>query len=213
LKRCPKNSLNAPKLTFLQNLDYQTVLGIILLSQNPSLLQSPKSQHWKERYTTLLNSWQFYFERIKFDKTWSQTLNYLKPTSPSHVVAYMTSSSDNQAIVMVHCNFCAKPITAKERPAFNFRGAFQPAVTSSMITSCPNCRRPLPRCCVCSKYVGCRPEDRDIRNWLAVCANCRHGGHYEHMSEWFKTHIKCPVSDCKCSCDAFNSSPFINTPK
>ena len=52
---------------------------------------------------------------------------------------------------MVHCNFCAKPITAKglddvintshdsfyyfaERPAFNFRGAFQPAVTSSMVS-------------------------------------------------------------------------------
>jgi len=36
--------------------------------------------------------------------------------------------------------------------------------------------------------------------WWTWCQNCRHGGHEEHMGDWFSSHQVCPVTDCNCRC-------------
>ncbi len=36
--------------------------------------------------------------------------------------------------------------------------------------------------------------------WFTWCQACRHGGHATHITEWFKTHVECPVTDCSCVC-------------
>lgn len=69
------------------------------------------------------------------------------------------------------------------------------------VTSCPNCHKPLPRCAVClinmgsqSSYFG--PESvsnltqtiksAEFSVWFTWCQTCRHGGHAEHLLDWFK---------------------------
>ncbi len=32
------------------------------------------------------------------------------------------------------------------------------------------------------------------------CMNCRHGGHVDHMQEWFEELTVCPNSNCSCIC-------------
>jgi len=39
-----------------------------------------------------------------------------------------------------------------------------------------------------------------VSQWFAWCQTCRHGGHVEHMDEWFREHAACPVADCTCRC-------------
>lgn len=36
--------------------------------------------------------------------------------------------------------------------------------------------------------------------WFSWCLRCRHGGHAACMTEWFKSHVRCPVADCDCPC-------------
>jgi hypothetical protein len=38
------------------------------------------------------------------------------------------------------------------------------------------------------------------RGLTCVCALCGHGGHWEHMNDWFRTSSECP-SGCGCTCD------------
>lgn len=32
------------------------------------------------------------------------------------------------------------------------------------------------------------------------CVQCKHGGHLEHMAEWFSLSNRCPVRECTCKC-------------
>jgi len=47
-------------------------------------------------------------------------------------------------------------------------------------------------------------------NWFTWCQRCRHGGHAQHMSDWFQTHTTCPVTDCDCKCGSLDSSGGIS---
>ena len=46
--------------------------------------------------------------------------------------------------------------------------------------------------------------------WFTWCQACRHGGHAEHMADWFQTHSECPVTDCKCRCMSHDLLAPIN---
>eukprot|EP00965_Chrysotila_dentata_P067354 2229282-Pleurochrysis_carterae.AAC.1 len=37
-------------------------------------------------------------------------------------------------------------------------------------------------------------------HWMVWCQSCRHGGHVEHVLEWFSLQLECPVSGCACRC-------------
>ena len=39
-----------------------------------------------------------------------------------------------------------------------------------------------------------------LSNWLIWCQTCKHGGHAQHLTEWFLNFTVCPVSDCTCEC-------------
>lgn len=74
--------------------------------------------------------------------------------------------------------------------------------------SCPNCKKPLPKCCICLLPMGMplnsvlSDNDRNdpISFWFSWCQSCRHGGHAMHMNRWFEKHVTCPVSNCYCKC-------------
>ncbi len=36
------------------------------------------------------------------------------------------------------------------------------------------------------------------------CTKCRHGGHLDHIREWFTDLMVCPVVDCTCICLEYN---------
>ncbi|EGC39299.1 hypothetical protein DICPUDRAFT_147940 [Dictyostelium purpureum] len=46
--------------------------------------------------------------------------------------------------------------------------------------------------------AGSEPFD----DWFTWCQTCRHGGHSQHILDWFKDHITCPVTDCTCKCSS-----------
>jgi hypothetical protein len=36
--------------------------------------------------------------------------------------------------------------------------------------------------------------------WFTWCRVCRHGGHAEHVSNWFAMNQQCPIAKCLCRC-------------
>ncbi|KPP72395.1 hypothetical protein Z043_108609 [Scleropages formosus] len=126
--------------------------------------------------------------------------------------------------VFVSCNFCGKSISYScsamphQGRSFSQYGV-SGSPTKSKVTSCPGCRKPLPRCALClmnmgtpvSSCPGTGKSDEKVdlskdkklaqfNNWFTWCHNCRHGGHAGHMLSWFRDHTECPVSACTCKC-------------
>jgi len=58
------------------------------------------------------------------------------------------------------------------------------------------------RCGRCRNVVACSICRLPVRGLLRVCRNCNHGGHYQHMTAWFKETDECPTG-CGCLCAKF----------
>lgn len=69
------------------------------------------------------------------------------------------------------------------------------------LSSCPSCRKPLPRCSLCLLHMGTTLnaglsgdgglesigwQSKPFSKWFSWCQTCRHGGHTEHLMQWFK---------------------------
>ena len=98
------------------------------------------------------------------------------------------------------------------------RGNTSPSKNALRIQSCINCRKPLPRCCLCLTSLGTsagtfgrsieksnqvnfsKRKVNPFTNWFSWCQTCRHGGHAKHLMDWFKDEVECPVSGCSCRC-------------
>uniref|UniRef100_A0A667GE94 GATOR2 complex protein MIOS n=1 Tax=Lynx canadensis TaxID=61383 RepID=A0A667GE94_LYNCA len=182
---------------------YDGVLGSPL-----DVLKDERVQYWIENYRNLLDAWRFWHKRAEFDIHRSK----------------LDPSSKPLAQVFVSCNFCGKSISYScSTVPHQGRGFSQYGVsgspTKSKVTSCPGCRKPLPRCALClinmgtpvSSCPGGSKSDEKVdlskdkklaqfNNWFTWCHNCRHGGHAGHMLSWFRDHAECPVSACTCKC-------------
>ena len=78
--------------------------------------------------------------------------------------------------------------------------------------------KPIPNCVICLlpvtalnpyielqekiKRVTAKSENTiiDPEEALVWCQQCKHGGHFGHIDEWFQSHTKCPMSGCVCEC-------------
>lgn len=126
------------------------------------------------------------------------------------------------------CSFCGTTITphhtqqrqVKITSLKNENLNFRPSKSSN--TACPKCSKKLPLCSVCLypieisnqekmtkicsvNSLGALDEDDDNEinkenKRYIWCTKCRHGGHMDHISEWFREFIVCPFSECKCRC-------------
>jgi len=140
-------------------------------------------------YRELLDSWQLWHERALLDVS-------------------LRDQKATPAQVFARCNFCNQPLTLGVTAKHNPHSA--PHVLSSSapkarISSCPNCRKPLPRCSLCLLPLGCSNPTESSKfsgfsQWFTWCQTCRHGGHAQHMMDWFLKNNECPVSDCNCRC-------------
>jgi hypothetical protein len=64
---------------------------------------------------------------------------------------------------------------------------------------CKKCKDFCFRCSIC---------DNAVRGLFTVCDICHHGGHVEHMTSWFVSHVECPTG-CGCNC---TFSPLLQPP-
>jgi len=68
---------------------------------------------------------------------------------------------------------------------------------------CQWCRRLLiktPKCSRCKRYgFSCAICHVAVKGLSVFCVACGHGGHSNHMKQWFSTNKECPTG-CRCKC-------------
>ncbi|XP_052741248.1 GATOR complex protein MIOS isoform X2 [Bicyclus anynana] len=174
----------------------------------PELLRDARVAAWLAEYRALLDAWRLWWPRCLLD-TWLAA----------------AGAGAGAAGAGVACTYCGKPVAAAgARPRPAFARLPPPAAKMKQISSCPNCRKPLPRCGVCSLHLGtgagggalpaappapapaaaAPAPAASFGGWFSWCVACRHGGHAAHLLQWFSEHSECPVSSCSCRCAALD---------
>mmetsp|Transcript_20063 Transcript_20063/g.29539 ORF Transcript_20063/g.29539 Transcript_20063/m.29539 type:complete len:396 (+) Transcript_20063:215-1402(+) len=173
--------------------------------------------------------------------------NYVQPKKqPFHASASSRQSDTDMylpslpAQLCARCNYCnaTLPLSSLRRQegiANSWLSRQKP-----VLSCCPQCRKPLPRCAICLLPLGClnpymelkRERNRLSRagangmhgsddlselanmpfaEWFTWCMRCKHGGHAHHLVGWFSNHDTCPVSGCDCRCQ-FDGIQRISRP-
>jgi len=55
-------------------------------------------------------------------------------------------------------------------------------------------------CKVCKSRFRCSICNIPTKGLSMFCFTCGHGGHPDHMSDWFKNESICAVENCRCIC-------------
>lgn len=175
--------------------DVQTAALIGAKIMPPDLQTDNRIQSWISSLRNLMNIWQLWEKRAAFDISIQQSMK-ASPKSPK--------------LVYLLCSFCGKSVSATLQEEARVRNQTQ----GNKLSSCPNCRKPLPRCSLCLLHMGTTTtsgvynpagiKSKPFQKWFSWCQNCRHGGHSDHIIEWFKEHSECPVTCCNCKCFAID---------
>lgn len=176
---------------------------------------SGKELEWMNCYRELMDLWQLWKERGRMDATLG-----VREALPQ---------------VTARCNFCAKslafPTLGGDGPGAAATGGSRgPQEVRGKSFTCPSCNRALPRCALCLQTLGVMvPGMRslvgpsgvsgrgaankapDTRSWFVWCQACGHGGHHNHLAEWFAVHEECPVADCACLCVSHDVRTILST--
>ncbi|KAJ5131021.1 uncharacterized protein N7515_007060 [Penicillium bovifimosum] len=192
----------------------------------PRLVSNPKHvaqfEAWRETYRLQMNSWKLQLERARFDvgsRRFAVTADGRKLMPPPPQQVSLT------------CNYCTSPLTqhdssseispsTKTAETVHSTNGNPLAPTVMSGTVCPRCGRHMPRCGVCTLWLGSPdPMSRAsiaadveagtrkltgadvMRRFVVFCIHCNHGFHAHHATEWFKRHKVCPVAECNCICD------------
>ncbi|CAH4028135.1 GATOR complex protein MIOS [Pieris brassicae] len=162
----------------------------------PDLVRDARVQRWLAAYRALLDGWRMWWARCALD-TWLGAAD----------------GEERTRRVAVACTYCGKCVaaapSARVRPPF---ARLPPPAAKMKVSSCPHCRKPLPRCGVCSLHLGTSAVGgaggavggAPFDTWFSWCVACRHGGHAAHLLHWFSEHAECPVSSCSCRCAALD---------
>ena len=178
-------------------------------------------ESWRETLRWQMNSWQLQLERARFDvgsRKFAVTWDGRKLIEPPRQQVSLT------------CNYCTKPLTqhdtSSQVPPSTSVEVVHPSIGNPLGaptmsgTVCPRCGRHMPRCGVCSFWLGSpdpmsranitgdtgqeqrKPTEAELmRRFVVFCINCNHGFHAHHAQEWFMKHKVCPVAECNCICD------------
>lgn len=178
-----------------------TLIAVRVFELNPVI------QEWVSCYRNLLDVWKFWHQRARFDILLSKV--------------QQTEKAPQQ--VYISCNFCGKSISAYMQGLNRSRSQFGRIGSTTMnkhkLSSCPYCRKPLPRCAICLMHMGTMAGDHlekeikvaEFGHWFTWCQTCRHGGHSSHMTHWFEQHSECPVTTCSCKCFSVDSINRLNS--
>lgn len=217
--------------------DVQTAALVVSRVVFPSNSKERRiSAEWIEVYRHLLNTWQMWQSRALFDVDRGEMLRRLKARDTENGIvrrvqmrkagsrtAEMDILPSVPAAVDARCNYCASPLGLR-----NHEGVTNQWLSKlkPILSCCPQCRKPLPRCAVCLLGLGVinphteltkersRMPTRNgnptkpmsdlaslpVAEWFTWCMACKHGGHTQHLVDWFSRHDTCPVSGCECQC-------------
>lgn len=163
--------------------DVQTVALVAINYFRQEHFADKRIQYWIASYLDHLNSWGLWEKRAELD---------IKIES-------IRSSSRSSRTVFLSCNFCGKSVSNalldEPRPRST-------TTSTNRLSSCPSCRKPLPRCSLCLMHMGTMVnmsngetshtevssgwQTKPFSKWFSWCQTCRHGGHTEHIMQWFK---------------------------
>ncbi|XP_013115643.2 GATOR complex protein MIOS [Stomoxys calcitrans] len=176
--------------------DIQTVALIAINYFHRELFNDIRIQYWINSYMDCLNSWGFWEKRAELE---------IK-------IANLRSAIRSPRTVYLSCNFCGKSVSNALQEDARMRNV---SSNINKLSSCPSCRKPLPRCSLCLLHMGTTLnaypageggheslgwQSKPFSKWFSWCQTCRHGGHTEHLMQWFKQYAECPVSSCSCRC-------------
>lgn len=188
--------------------DVQTVSLIAARFLGHDLLSDLRVQCWITSYRYLLDTWGLWENRAQVDIT----------------LGHIRSPQRAPRSVYLLCSFCGKSVSACLQEDSRARPN---ASNVNKLSSCPNCRKPLPRCSLCLLHMGTTTgaasknqaglgsggwQSRPFSKWFSWCQTCRHGGHTEHLAQWFNQHSECPVTSCSCKCFSMDC-PMPNFPR
>eukprot|EP00980_Cylindrotheca_fusiformis_P020253 scaffold7328_cov145-Cylindrotheca_fusiformis.AAC.1 len=130
---------------------------------------------WVESYRGLLNRWQMWTSRSMFDVDRADLLRRIKSrilegasSMGSKGVSYQTRRlqiptrrdgprsvdpeflSSIPAQLDARCNYCSSPLGLKQGITSQWLSKMRP-----VLSCCPQCRKPLPRCAICLLPLGC----------------------------------------------------------
>lgn len=194
----------------------------------PRYFTDPRVKHWIDSYRAMLNSWGMFKVRAKLDVArtkLSKSLNGRTTIQATPKQFYLQCTRCNKNI--------SKPkLTNISQQAGGFNTAnnqmllkqFSKASNkrNEIVSSCPHCGAPLPRCAICLMSLGSLIPSTDaiervhsnltssktlavknnFKSWFSFCLSCNHCYHAHHAEEWFSKHYKCPVPDCDCQCNS-----------
>ncbi|XP_060803426.1 GATOR complex protein MIOS [Amyelois transitella] len=152
------------------------------------LLREPGVQNWLDSYRLVLDSWRLWWARCALDTLAG------------------AGGAGGARLLCAACCYCGKPVTAAPRPRARLPPPAAKLKFPHQISSCPHCRKPLPRCGVCALHLGtgAGAAGAAFPGWFSWCVACRHGGHAQHLLQWFQDHTECPVSSCSCRCSTLD---------
>ena len=198
-----------------RTVDVQTAV-LLLASANPRLLDAPNPRRWLDAYRELLNLWQLYHARCRLDiaiAAQRRGLGGEAMPNPPPVQVYARCGYCNSSLI----TGSGAPRASAPPPGRAAESTLRRPTPKA--SACPNlkCKKALPRCAVCLQHMGCpdpadgqaaawtadgvwRASSSAFGHWMVWCQSCRHGGHADHMREWFERHDECPVSGCVCRC-------------
>ncbi|PRT52935.1 SEH-associated protein 4 [Wickerhamiella sorbophila] len=165
--------------------DVQTAALMITFGTPRFFETDARAKAWIETYRYMLNRWQYFSQRAKFDVSRTRL-------SRGHAGLGTTPPVPKQAFL--RCTFCKAIIGSSKEPKEQHKS---PTTT----IRCGNCKHYLPRCAVCLLSLGSGLETHDKADrWPVFCLSCSHGFHTKHAREWFAKYSVCPVPDCQCFC-------------
>lgn len=162
--------------------DVQTIALIAGRFLTSDLQTDFRVLYWISAYRDLLDIWGLWEQRAHLDITFGR----------------VRSPPRNSRSVFLQCNFCGKNVSMTLQEEARLRSN---AAVMHKLSCCPNCRKPLPRCSLCLLHMGTTMaaispahatqgqvgwQSKPFSKWFSWCQTCRHGGHTEHLAEWFR---------------------------
>ncbi|KAG2391750.1 hypothetical protein C9374_013235 [Naegleria lovaniensis] len=155
----------------------------------------PVMAHVRLCYAKLLQSWGLHLQRceiMKYNESNQAARRFMNGTSECVIDVETTSvspatiaNSDNSGGIRRSNSTTSSTTTPLQSPLT----PHQPQNSSGVL----NPKKSFLHCSLCRIPV---------KGLVSYCPNCNHGGHVEHIQNWFKSHETCPAG-CNCKCSSY----------
>lgn len=149
-----------------KNSDVQTAALVVCRVMIPSEWSAEKRMctEWLECYRSLLNNLQLWHSRAAFDVGRNEIIRRLNASSSSNARRSTSSKKpqrfENEANfppqIWARCNYCnsSLPLSKLRRQEGIVANSWL-SRQKPVLTCCPTCKKPLPRCSICLLSMGC----------------------------------------------------------